>query len=83
MTQTHIGNKIFEKVSKAIHDKSALKDAVRLLSSLRESFEELSKQDTSGPAMSNTQSVYAGLTYGKGTLNESTSFSSDNRGYTV
>ena len=30
----------------------------------------------------NAQTVYAGLTYGKGTLNESTSATS-NRGYTV
>ena len=46
-----------------------------------QSFEKLSEQDDSGPVMSNAQSVYAGLTYGKGTLNESTSSLSDNRGY--
>ena len=81
--------RIYEYISRVVsmavikNDGSTLNDAVRLLSSLRESFSELSKQDTSGPAMSNTQSVYEGLTYGKGTLNESTSFSSDKRGYTV
>lgn len=33
-------------------------------------FEGVSKADTSGPMMRNTQQLYAGLTYGKGTLNE-------------
>ena len=35
-----------------------------------ESFEQVAKQDTSGAVMANTQQIYAGLTYGKGTLNE-------------
>lgn len=37
---------------------------------LRSAFAEISKQDKSGPVMKNTQQLYAGLTYGKGTLNE-------------
>lgn len=37
---------------------------------MKESFEEIAKQDTSGPVMENSQQVYAGLTYGKGSLNE-------------
>ena len=60
---------------------TAEEKTIKLLDSLKESFEKLAAQDDSGPAMSNTQSVYAGLTYGKGTLNESTS--SGNRGFTV
>ena len=81
--------RIYEFASKEVsmavirNDGSALGDLIRLLSSLRESFEKLSQEDTSGPVMTNTQTVYAGLTYGKGTLNESTSGSSGNRGYTV
>lgn len=81
--------RIYEFVSKEIsmavirNDAERLDSQVGLLSSLRESFEKLSEQDSSGPAMSNAQSVYAGLTYGKGALNESTSYNSDNRGYTV
>ncbi len=76
---------ISKKVSMAVikNDASALDEAVSLLSSLKESFEKLAQQDSSGPAMSNAQTVYAGLTYGKGTLNESTAHSSDNRGYKV
>ncbi|MCR5301162.1 MAG: flagellar protein FliS [Lachnospiraceae bacterium] len=81
--------RIYEFISKEVsmavikNDSSALDGAERLLSSLKESFAKIAQQDDSGPVMSNTQSVYAGLTYGKGTLNESTSYSSDNRGYTV
>ncbi|MBQ8314829.1 MAG: flagellar protein FliS [Lachnospiraceae bacterium] len=48
-----------------------------LLSGVEDIFEKLlagyqkvSEEDTSGPVMKNTQQVYAGLTYGRGTLNE-------------
>ena len=37
---------------------------------LLESFEEVARQDESGPVMENTQQIYAGLTYGKDSLNE-------------
>ena len=33
-------------------------------------YKKVSEEDTSGPVMKNTQQVYAGLTYGRGTLNE-------------
>lgn len=35
-----------------------------------ESFEQVAKEDHSGPVMEHSQQLYAGLTYGKGTLNE-------------
>lgn len=41
-----------------------------VIQGLMEGFEQIVKQDTSGPVMENTQQIYAGLTYGKGTLNE-------------
>ncbi len=81
--------RIYEYISKEVsmavvkNDTAGLDEAVKLLSQLRESFDKLSEQDSSGPSMSNAQTVYAGLTYGKGTLNESTAGMSDNRGYTV
>lgn len=53
-----------------------------MVTKLKTSFEELSAKDTSSAVMGNTQEVYAGLTYGKGSLNESTSIQS-NRGFTV
>lgn len=42
----------------------------RIIRGLKESFEEVARQDTSGPVMEHTQQIYAGLTYGKGSLNE-------------
>jgi len=54
--------------------------ATRILSRLRDSFSKISSQDTEGPVMENTEPVYAGLTYGKGKLNE-TEIPSGNRGF--
>jgi flagellar protein FliS len=47
-----------------------LQSAKAVLKKLLKGFEEISKSDNSGPVMRNTQHLYAGLTYGKGTLNE-------------
>lgn len=51
-------------------DASSLQGVHTVMSNLRVAFEEVSKYDTDGPIMINTQQVYAGLTYGKGYLNE-------------
>ncbi len=37
---------------------------------LRESFEKVSREDKSGPVIKGAEPVYAGITYGKGSLNE-------------
>lgn len=42
-----------------------------MMDNLRVGFERLHEIDDEGPVMKNTHQVYAGLTYGKGTLNES------------
>lgn len=55
----------------------------RMLNMLKEAFEEIAKQDSSKALMGNTQQVYAGLTYGKGTLSESFSSQDFNRGFCV
>lgn len=47
-----------------------LESVCEVIQGLMESFEQVAKQDTSGAVMKNTQQIYAGLTYGKGTLNE-------------
>lgn len=52
------------------HDVKPLKAVKVVLEPLRESFLKISAQDTTGPVMKNTQQIYAGLTYGKGSLNE-------------
>ena len=43
---------------------------VRIVDKLQAGFVEVAKEDTTGPVMENTSTVYAGITYGKGTLNE-------------
>lgn len=53
-----------------------------MLNKLSEAFKEVSKKDESGPIMENTQTVYAGLTYSKDSLNEDM-YSDVNRGYKV
>lgn len=61
-----------------------LEEAKRVLCGLKSAFEEVAKQDDSAPLMSNTQQLYAGLTYGKGTLNEVFINENEaNRGYKV
>lgn len=44
-------------------------------------YREIEKSDTSRSTMDNTQRVYAGLTYGKNSLNEDVTALSMNRGY--
>ena len=63
-------------------DKKMLEDCARMLKKLRRSFEDIAAQDDSEPLMSNTQDVYAGLTYGRGSLNENVG-GAPNRGFTV
>lgn len=45
-------------------------NAKSILTTLLVGFEGVSKEDSSGPVMQNSQQIYAGFTYGKGTLNE-------------
>ncbi len=47
-----------------------LDSAESVMKKLLVGFEGVSKADKRGPVMRNTQQVYAGLTYGKGYLNE-------------
>lgn len=44
-----------------------------MMTRLHDAYETISKEDTSAPVMKNTQSIYAGLTYGKNQLMESLS----------
>lgn len=48
---------------------------------LRDSYKELAKQDTSEPVMKNSQTVYAGLTYGRNSLSEDMADQGTNRGF--
>lgn len=59
-----------------------LERCIGMIQKLRNAFEQVKNEDRRGPVMKNTQQVYAGLTYGKGTLNESFGLES-NRGFRV
>ena len=52
-----------------------------IISRIGSAFEEIAPQDTSGSVMENSQQIYAGLTYGKGTLNEADMAAGTNRGF--
>lgn len=47
-----------------------LPELIEIMQKLRDSFEQVSRQDFSEPLMENAQKIYTGLTYGKGTLND-------------
>ncbi len=60
----------------------SLNDVELVIEKLRAGFDGIKDQDTTGPVMQNVQQVYAGLTYGKGTLNETYLNAQDyNRGF--
>lgn len=50
-----------------------LQNCARTLSRLRDAFDRIAETDDSEAEMGNIETVYAGLTYGRGTLNESVS----------
>ena len=71
-------------LAKAIYQNrtDGLIEAEKILKRLYTSFCEAAKTDTSGPIMRNTQQVYAGMTYGRTTLNENC-FEDNHRGFFV
>lgn len=64
----YVSKRIITAIMKRNPD--SIGSAKSVLEKLLVGFEGVSKQDKSGPMMRNTQKVYAGLTYGRGTLNE-------------
>ena len=71
-------------LAKAIYQNrtDGIEEAEKILKRLYASFCEVAKKDTSGPLMRNTQQVYAGMTYGRNTLNENC-FENSHRGFFV
>lgn len=74
-----------EELAKSMmkHDLEGISHAEQVLSGLREGFAEAAKKDNSAPLMSNTQQVYAGITYGKNDINENYTESDNKRGFLV
>lgn len=64
-------------------DTTALSDIQKVIEQLENAYAQISPQNTDQPIMKNTQSVYAGLTYGRNTLTENVSEKSSNRGMLV
>ena len=62
----------------------ALANARNVMRKLYDAFAQIAAEDTSEPVMHNTETVYAGYTYGKHALNESAyDGSSNSRGFLV
>lgn len=63
------------------YDKEPLKNAKEVLSTLHKAWQQIDKANDSQPIVANGQHVYAGLTYGKGTLNETVYDNTNSRGF--
>ena len=73
-----------ELIRASIHKKAEhLLHAESVLQSLQAAFSQISKEDDSKPMMENAQTIVAGLTYGRNTLNESLNGQSASRGFCV
>lgn len=69
-------------VSVGLHqDAEALQRVTDILGRLHDAYDKIKGENHQGPVMGNAQSVYAGLTYGKGSLKEDVVGLSGNRGY--
>lgn len=64
-------------------DTEALEHVAMVISGLKEAYEIIASKDKSGAVMQNTQTIYAGLTYGKGDLTENMADQGMNRGFLV
>ena len=65
------------------YEKENLEHVRLVIGQLHKAYEQIEGQDKSGPVMGNTQTVYAGLTYGKNTLTENLADPAANRGFRV
>ena len=64
-------------------DSQPLDEVKRIIQPLHDAYQQIAPQNTQGPVMNNSQSVYAGLTYGRNTLTENMTDQSPNRGMLV
>lgn len=74
-------------IRKLVHTQAGQKEAPeeirRVIKPLHDAYEQIAKLNTSGPVMDNSQTVYAGLTYGRNTLTENMTDQGMNRGMRV
>ena len=73
-----------ELATAAVHNqKEKVLPVMEMIQELKESYEKISMEDTSAPIMENARTIYAGLTYGKDSLNVSLSDQGTNRGFCI
>jgi len=65
------------------NDVKSIEHIEEVIAKLHHSYKELASQDESGPVMDNVQTVYAGLTYGRGMLAENLTYQGANRGFAI
>jgi flagellar protein FliS len=71
-----------ELVQASVHSrKENLEHVEMVIGELQKAYKQIEDQDQSGPVMGNTQTVYAGLTYGRNNLTENITDPAANRGF--
>ena len=60
---------------------TALDNVCGIVTEMHDTYKKISEADISKPVMENTQTVYAGLTYGRNSLNESLASQDIDRGF--
>lgn len=65
------------------NSKKELDHVKGMMEKLHKAYEEIAEADKSDPVMANTQTVYAGLTYGKNSLMENLANQGGERGFRV
>ena len=64
-------------------DRSGLEEVRKVIEPLCDAYRQIQDQNPSGPVMNNSQTVYAGLTYGRNQLTENMADQGTNRGMLV
>lgn len=64
-------------------DEGMLGEVKRIIEPLCDAYRQIAGQNSAGPVMNNSQTVYAGLTYGRNTLTENMADQGANRGILV
>ena len=82
----HEDRETFRDLIEQVADKSgrtALQDIRKVIAPLCDAYRQIQDQNSSGPVMNNSQTVYAGLTYGRNQLTENMADQGSNRGMLV
>lgn len=64
-------------------DMQAIEDIKKVIQPLHDAYLQIEQLNDNGPVMNNSQTVYAGLTYGRNTLTENMADQGSNRGMRV